>query len=150
MSKTATKKRPANWKVSTTFDAGRGRILRPGVEFRCMIDGYRGRMRFVEHVATPKGEWVTAVDKNGRWRSFHPDYIARVHTKTKGTDAERKAVRIRAARKAATRNWRMKVAGRRVSTWNDPRDAHVWATANGHEIERIWNANDDQDWVRAA
>ena len=69
---------PCSWQISTDFVAN-SRHLSPGTEIK--IRGEKGRFKFLQHIRTATAEWIDVRDKDGRFRSFHPERIKTVHTK---------------------------------------------------------------------
>ena len=65
------------WTTTCRYQAPTGRWLEPGSEVH--IKGERGRFKFVEHVVSPKSEWVWVRDKDRKYRAFTPSRISRVH-----------------------------------------------------------------------
>jgi len=89
--KTPPKPRPASWEASTTMEHN-GRKIERGMEITVLdhrrLDRDRPqrlRVRFIEHVKAPSGEWITvseidkATGKSRSTRSFDPSRIATVH-----------------------------------------------------------------------
>ena len=95
----APKSRPSSWEASSTM-AVNGRKVERGTEISVRDHGGRKRrVRFIEHVIAPAGEWITVTEmepgtgKHRSTRSFDPSRIVTVHTKKKVAPRPRKGKR---------------------------------------------------------
>ena len=72
-----------DWEVTDASKVN-GRIVTAGTELT--IKGIRGRFRFIEHVKTPKTEWINVVGGQAgyrHFRAFRPEQIRTVHYKNR-------------------------------------------------------------------
>lgn len=94
--KTPPKPRPADWEIESSMTVN-GRQVEKGTEISVRDHGGRKRrVRFIEHVTAPAGEWITvseidkATGKSRSTRSFDPSRIVTVHRITKSAPRPKK------------------------------------------------------------